>query len=123
VTAATIREAGAVRDARPPAKRADPMHGSRCLCRGSGWVCEDHPTVPFATEIPVTCWCDAPGMPCPGIQDAPCEVCGITVAAVFIARTGERRHGHHRPDEPSRRVRRVVRRRPARNGDHRAGGA
>jgi hypothetical protein len=48
-------------------------------------------------------------MPCPGIQDAACEVCGIAVAAVFIARTGQRRHGHHQPDEPPRRVKRVVR--------------
>jgi hypothetical protein len=85
-----------------PAKRAELVHGSGCLCRGSGWVCEEHPTIPFAAEIPVTCWCDAPGMPCPGIHDTPCEVCGIPVTAAYIARTGRPRHGHHRPGEPRR---------------------
>jgi hypothetical protein len=39
-------------------------HPATCVCRGSGWVCEDHPTVPYASETQVTCWCDAPGMPC-----------------------------------------------------------
>lgn len=85
---------------RPKVAPKPPAHGPACLCRGTGWVCEDHPTVPYAAEIPVTCWCDAPGMPCPGITDAPCEVCGVDVAAAFIARTGRRRHGHHSTAEP-----------------------
>jgi hypothetical protein len=101
VTAATPRTA---RHPRTTATRTNPVHGSNCLCRGSGWVCEDHPTTPFAAEIPVTCWCEAPGMPCPGTQDAPCEVCGITVAAEFISRTGRRRHGHHSGDGSARGV-------------------
>lgn len=41
-------------------------HPSTCWCRGNGWVCEDHPTQPFSFELPVSCGCEAPGMPCPG---------------------------------------------------------
>jgi hypothetical protein len=36
-----------------------------CACRGSGWVCEDHPGVPYAIDLHFACPCDAPGAPCP----------------------------------------------------------
>jgi hypothetical protein len=90
-------------------KGKERQHPPSCLCRGTGWVCEDHPWVAFAAERPVTCWCEAPGMPCPGgIVDAPCEVCGDIVEAAVIARTGRQAHEKHlQPDELARR-RRVV---------------
>lgn len=37
--------------------------------------------------------------PPPPPAAAPCEVCGLTVTADYIARTGRARHGHH-PEEP-----------------------
>lgn len=38
-------------------------HPFTCACKGSGYVCEDHPDRPFGDTR--TCPCDAPGMPCP----------------------------------------------------------
>ena len=49
-----------------PRRRPRP-HPTSCRCRGNGWVCEDHPTQPFAFERLASCWCEAPGMPCTGM--------------------------------------------------------
>ena len=42
-------------------------HPFTCACKGSGWVCEDHPYRPFGDYR--TCPCEAPGAPCPGIDN------------------------------------------------------
>lgn len=30
-----------------------------CICMGEGWVCEQHPQLPWPHDL-----CDGPGMPC-----------------------------------------------------------
>lgn len=52
---------------------------------------EGEPPTPEPAVIP-------PPPPPPPVA-APCEVCGLTVTADYIARTGRARHGHH-PEEP-----------------------
>lgn len=101
--AAPVRPPRAVRPARVASPATAPSwrdHPVTCVCLGSGWVCEDHPWIPYAAERPAACSCDAPGQPCPGIQDAPCEDCGETVKAAVIVRTGRRAHDDHQPDPP-----------------------
>lgn len=46
-------------------------------------------------ELPVQPPEPEPAPPAPPAGPQPCEVCGITVAAAYIERTGRARHGHH----------------------------
>jgi hypothetical protein len=42
-----------------------PPGSATCVCRGSGWVCEDHPDVPYAIDPHFACPCDGAGARCP----------------------------------------------------------
>lgn len=54
-----------------PRRKKPATHQVTCRCRGNGWVCEEHPDQPYGFELPVSCWCEAPGMPCTGIPTPP----------------------------------------------------
>lgn len=59
---------------------------------------------PRAGDRPPLTPCTPPPPAAPELAerlDTPCDVCGVTVAAAYIARTGRARHGHHPEPEAS----------------------